>query len=104
MGAGGVDITTPLVLLNILDSPHVDTRQFVFLPVRCSGSNGTYFVFTISGIQFLVKFGGRNGLITYGDTYSPLLRILPGRNVQVIHYPFEDSAEAKWMTDVAARA
>jgi hypothetical protein len=103
IGAKGADFGSVLVLLNVLTSRNLDTKQFAFYPVRCTGDNGAYFVFVISGIQFLVKFGGRLKGITSNDWYSASLRLKPDQEVKACCYPFEHTAEADWLGGVARR-
>jgi hypothetical protein len=90
-------IESPLVLMNVLTSDTLDTRQFAFYPVRCAGDNGPYFVFTLSGVQFLVKFGGRHDGVSSEDRLSPTCRLLPGRRATICPYPFDESAEAGFL-------
>lgn len=88
----------PIVLINVQTSDYLDTRQYVSYPVGCRGDNGIYFIFVISGVQFLVKFGGRSRRIVSNDRgYSTMLRVRPGCPVSVLAYPFEKSGEAKFM-------
>jgi hypothetical protein len=103
IGAEGADFGSVLVLLNVLTSRNLDTKQFAFYPVRCMGDNGAYFVFVISGIQFLVKFGGRLKGITNKDLYSASLRLKADQEVKACCYPFEHTAEADWLGSIARR-
>jgi hypothetical protein len=102
-GSNQADFGQPLVMINVLTSTQLDVRQFVFYPVRCSGRNGPYYVFTISGVQFLVKFGGRHEGISDNDTYSSTYRIRPGEKAIVCCYPFDDTAEAQFLRSVKER-
>jgi hypothetical protein len=104
VGSNESDFNAPLVLINVLTSTRLDVRQFAFYPVRCSGSNGSYFVFTISGIQFLVKFGGRHQGISHDDVFSSALRLKSGVKTVVCCYPFDDGAEAEFLRGVKRRA
>jgi len=97
LGAAVGDDDVPLVLVNILTSDSLDTRQFVFYPVRCSLGNGPYFVFTLSGVQFLVKFGGRYSGVSCDDHDLWQLRLRVGQSAVVIPYPFDESAEYDYM-------
>lgn len=102
-GSNQADFGKPLVMINVLTSKQLDVRQFVFYPVRCSGGNGSYYVFTISGVQFLVKFGGRHQGISGNDTHSSIYRIRPGEGAIVCCYPFDETAEAQFLKDVKGR-
>jgi hypothetical protein len=100
-GSDQADFKEPLVMINVLISNQLDVRQFVFYPVRCSGRNGSYYVFTISGIQFLVKFGGRHFGISDNDVYSEAFRVRPDDAETIVCcYPFNESAEAEFLRDV----
>ncbi len=92
------DFDEPIVMINTLISDAYDTRQFVFYPVRCRGKGGTYFVFTASGVQFLVKFGGNRNVIDQGSNFTQLLRLHTDSVASVCIYPFEDSAEAQFLS------
>jgi hypothetical protein len=91
------------ILINLLTSNKHDTRQFAFYPLKCSGGNGPYFIFTISGVQFLVKFGGRLTAIGNSDDISSKLRVLSGKSVMLCCYPFSESAESKFLVGVKAK-
>jgi hypothetical protein len=82
------------VLINVLTSQSLNTKQFAFYPVRCSGSTGRYFVFTISGIQMLVKFGGARLGSTDDVDYFEQLWLRQREPLFALAYPFEESAEA----------
>lgn len=87
----------PVVLINVMASKGVDTRQFVFHPVRCRGENGQYFVFVAAGIQFLVKFGGEGKETSTSSETMRSLRLRPDAEVLACIYPFEESAEARFL-------
>lgn len=93
----------PIVIVNTLTSKQLDTRQFAFYPVRCSAGTGIYFTFALSGLQFLVKFGGDSGRISSDDPFSSFWRLYPERIAKSICYPFEESAEAVFMFEAARR-
>ena len=97
------ELSAATVLINLLTSKKHDTKQFVFYPLKCSAGNGPYFIFTISGVQFLVKFGGR--LTAIGSSYdiSSKLRIVLGKSVMLCCYPFSESAESKFLVGVKAK-
>ena len=97
------EFSAATVLMNLLTSEKYDTRQFAFYPVKCSGGNGPYFIFTISGIQFLVKFGGRLSAIGNSDDISSKLLIALGKSVMLGCYPFSESAESKFLLGVKAK-
>jgi hypothetical protein len=100
VGSNEADFNAPLILINVLTSARLDVRQFVFYPVRCVSSNGSYFVFTLSGIQFLVKFGGRHQGISHNDTYSSAHRVKLGEKAVVCCYPFDEGAEAEFLRGI----
>jgi hypothetical protein len=100
-GKIGAHVQNPVVLINTLISNHLDTRQFAFYPVRCAGGNGIYFVFALSGLQYLVKFGGVKMGVTPDDQFSANLTIGQNLPVKSVCCPFEDSAEADFMFKVA---
>ncbi len=100
VGSGDADLEAPLVLINVLTSDELDMRQWAFYPVRCATDNGSYFVFALSGVQFLVKFGGRHPGVSSNDRYSSQLRIKPGNNVAICPYLFVDSAEFDFMRQI----
>jgi hypothetical protein len=97
------ELSAATVLINLLTSKKHDTKQFAFYPLRCSAGNGPYFVFTISGIQFLVKFGGRFNSVGMTDDLLSKLRIMIGKSVMLCCYPFSESAESKFIMDVKAK-
>ena len=92
-------IGMPLVAINVLTSETLDMKQLITYPVRCSGGNGQYYVFVVSGIQFLVKFGGMNDRIGLDDSYTPIFRVRPDAELTVCCYPFQDSAEFEFLAD-----
>ena len=102
-GAFDADFAVPLVLVNVLTSDWLDTRQFAFYPVRCSNGTEPYFVFTLSGIQFLVKFGRGSFDAAKKIPALDALRLKIGEAVSICAYPFEDSAEATYLTSLKAR-
>jgi hypothetical protein len=103
-GSNGANFDKPFVMINVLTSAQYDVRQFVFYPVKCSGGNGQYYVFTISGVQFLVKFGGRHNGISHNDACLAEYRIRSGGEAIVCCYPFEEAAEAKFLWRVKRRS
>lgn len=102
-GSNQADFAQPLVMINVLTSTQLDVRQFAFYPVRCSGRNGSYYIFTISGVQLVVKFGGRHQGISNDDTYSSTYRIRLGEEAIVCCYPFDDTGEAQFLRNVKER-
>lgn len=100
ISAMDTDAELPVVLINVLTSDQLDMRQWAFYPVRCVGDNGPYFVFTLSGVQFLVKFGGRHPGVTSDDDSSAKLTIRPGNDATIVSYPFVESAEAGFLMKV----
>lgn len=102
-GSNDADLKSALVLINVLRSTNLDTKQFACYPVLCAGDNGVYFVYVISGIQFLVKFGGSLDGISSNDLYSANVRLDPDQPVVMCCYPFENTAEANWLMKVARR-
>lgn len=103
VGSNRAEFDQPLVIINVLTSEHLDMRQFVFYPVKCSNGNGPYFIFTISGVQFLVKFGGRHAGVSDNDDLLSTHRIRPGATSIVCCYPFHESAEAQIMRNSKGR-
>ena len=91
----------PIIMMNVLTSSSLDMRQMAFYPVKCANGNGPYFVFAISGIQFLVKFGGRHSGLAKSNDLSQNLRLRVGQPVVAVSHPFEDSAEGQFMLGVA---
>jgi hypothetical protein len=92
------DLSQPLVMMNVLVSRGLDMRQWAFYPIRCAGDNGLYFVFALSGIQFLVKFGGRNPGVSSGDRgFTDVMRIKADCPVRVCIYPFDESGESQFL-------
>jgi hypothetical protein len=93
----------PIVLVNVLSSETLDMRQFVTYPIRCVNGNGRYYVFTASGVQFLVKFGGRRAGVGRDDIFTSNLRARSDSPLVVCCYPFNDSAEAHMFAQAANR-
>ena len=102
-GFAAPDFERILVLVNVLTSPRLDTRQFAFYPVRCANGFGRYFIFTLSGVQFLVKFGGKRKLDSSDDKFLSTLALENDQTVNVTYYPFADSAEAEFLMDARRR-
>lgn len=97
VGALEADCNLPFVMVNVLTDQVSDPRQFGFFPVRVKGPNGAYFIFAVSGLHFLVKFGGwRNGIRGEDPQFSAL-RVRPGNVMTVTNYPFRDTAEADFL-------
>lgn len=94
------DFLRPFVIINVLTSDILDLRQFVFYPVKCVNGNGPYFLFNISGIQFITKFGGAAHGLNGSDDLLSKHRVLPDADVNLCCYPFDDSAEALSMRNV----
>ena len=103
-GGDGIFPYHPIVMINVLTSINVDTRQFVFYPVKCSNGNGQYYIFVISGLEFLVKFGGRISGLSSADDPSQYLRLRVGQPVVTVSYPFEESGEGNFLSDIKRRS
>ena len=91
-------------MINVLTSMNVDTRQFVFYPIKCSNENGQYYIFLVSGLQFLVKFGGRISGLASANDLSQNLRLRVGQPVVTISYPLEESGEGNFLSEVKRRS
>lgn len=93
----------PIVLISVLSSGTSDMRQFVTYPIRCAQGNGRYFVFTASGVQFLIKFGGWRAGVGRDDIFTSCLRVRSETPLVVCCYPFIDSAEAQMFEQITNR-
>ena len=100
VNSDSADFYRPFVIINVLTCENLDLRQFVFYPVKCVNGNGPYFLFNISGVQFVTKFGGATPGLSASDDLLSKHRVLPDIDVHLCCYPFDESAEAQSMRNV----